>query len=497
MSSLITQISKLAAVHNAPDPKLVRRHNIKLGLRNTDGSGVIVGLTSKGCVVGYEKVLKSDPLLKKEDITIQIPGIDQKLTPSEACYFLLHGYAPASGVLNTFLSRLAYLSEYDVQPTNGRLYYCGYAIENLINAYKDSGEEGFDETAYLLLTGELPKASRLKKFHEELIRRRNIPMRVNRFITYDSENPDQMNALHRAVAAMSLVDKDPNSDEMSHQIEQCLNLIAKFPTIIAHNYNAMMFRKGKGHGLINPSPNMSPMENFIYMLNGQKPDRFIAKLLDMIMVLHAEHGGGNNSTFTVRSVTSSGANTYMAISSGIASLSGYLHGGANEAVLDMMANIQKNVKDWNDDEEVMAYLKKILDGEAYDGKRKIYGIGHAVYTLSDPRAVILLEKAEEMSRMANQEHVFSLYQSVARLACKLILKEKGKSVSPNVDFYSGFVYRMMGIPKELFTPLFAMARISGWCAHRLEQIAQGRIMRPAYISSIEPREYVAMDKRHK
>ena len=304
-----------------------------------------------------------------------------------------------------------------------------------------------------------------------------------------------MSALHRAVAALSLMDKYPNSDQIPHQIEQCLNLIAKFPTIIAHNYNAMMFRKGRGHGLINPSTNMSPMENFVYMLNGQKPDRFIAKLLDMLMILHAEHGGGNNSTFTVRSVTSSGANTYMAISSGIASLSGYLHGGANEAVLDMMANIQKNVKDWNDDEEIIVYLKKILNGKAHDGKGKIYGIGHAVYTLSDPRAVILLEKAEELAKMSNRENIFSLYQNVARLACKLILKEKSKSVSPNVDFYSGFVYQMMGIPKELFTPLFAMARISGWCAHRLEQIAQGRIMRPAYISSIEPRKYVSITKR--
>ncbi len=239
------------------------------------------------------------------------------------------------------------------------------------------------------------------------------------------------------------------------------------------------------------------MENLVYMLNGQKPNRFTSKLLDMIMVLHAEHGGGNNSTFTVRSVTSSGANTYMAICSGIASLSGYLHGGANEAVLDMMANIQKNVKDWNDDNEIMTYLKKILSGDAYDGKRKIYGIGHAVYTLSDPRAIILSKKAEELAKISNLEHTYSLYQNVARLACQLVLKEKGKIVSPNVDFYSGFIYQTIGIPKELFTPLFAMARITGWCAHRLEQIAQGRIIRPAYISSISPRKYVKTDKRRK
>lgn len=497
MTSLIKQISKLAAVHNVPDPKLIRRRNIKLGLRNTDGSGVVVGLTSKGSVVGYKKISKSNPQFDQQDITIQVPGLDRKLPSAEAGYYLLHGHLPSSNSLNTFLSSLAESAEYNIEPTHGQLYYCGYAIEDLVNAYKDSDEEGFDETAFLLLTGELPRKTQLRNFRDELTRRRNIPMRVNRFITYNSENPDQMNALHRAVSALSLADKDPNADDMRLQIEQCLNLIAKFPTIIAHNYNSMLFQKGKGRGLINPSPHLSPMENFVYMLNGQKPNRFTAKLLDMIMVLHAEHGGGNNSTFTVRSVTSSGANTYMAISSGIASLSGYLHGGANEAVLDMMANIQKNVKDWNDDHEIMAYLKKILAGDAYDGKGKIYGIGHAVYTLSDPRALILSEKAEELAKMTNLENTYCLYQNVARLACQLVLKEKGKIVSPNVDFYSGFVYQTIGIPKELFTPLFAMARITGWCAHRLEQIAQGRLMRPAYISSISPRKYVEAGKRQK
>ncbi|MBN1870455.1 MAG: citrate synthase [Candidatus Omnitrophica bacterium] len=495
MTSVINQISKLAAVHNVPDPKLIRKHNIKLGLRNADGSGVVVGLTSKGCVIGYEKALKSNPLFDREDITIQIPGLDGDLSPAEACYVLLNGHRPTHSSLEAFLSHMSDYSQYDIRPTEGRLYYCGYSVKDLVNACKDSEEEGFNETIYLLLTGELPKASQLQKFHDEMTHRRSIPMRVTRFITYASENPDQMSALHRAVAAMSLVDKNPNTYSMSHQIDQCLDLIAKFPAIIAHNYNAMLFRKGKGHGFINSDPHLSPMENFMHMLNGQKPERFAAKLLDILMVLHAEHGGGNNSTFTVRSVTSSGANTYMAISSGIASLSGYLHGGAAEAVVDMMADIQKNVRDWNDDDELSSYLKRILAGEAYDLKGKIYGIGHAVYTLSDPRAVILLEKAEELAKTTGQEHVLSLYRNVARLACQLVQEEKGKRVSPNVDFYSGFIYQMIGIPKELFTPLFAMARVSGWCAHRLEQITQGRIIRPAYVASIEPRKYIAINKR--
>ncbi len=496
MSSLIKQLSKIATSHNVPDPRLVRKHNIKLGLRNADGSGVVVGLTSKGCVVGYQKTSKTNPQLDRQDITLQVPGLGKKLPPAEACYYLLEGRLPTAGSLDAFISRLTDVgTEYSVEPTEGKLYYCGYSIEDLIDAYKDTDEEGFDETAFLLLTGELPKSSQLKNFREDMIRRRNIPMRVNRFITYDSENPDQMGALHRAVSAMSLVDKTPNSDDINHQVEQCLNLIAKFPTIIARNYNSLLFRRGKGHGLINPNPNLSPMENFVYMLNGEKPDKFTAKLLDIIMVLHAEHGGGNNSTFTVRSVTSSGANTYMAICSGIASLSGYLHGGANEAVLDMMANIQKNVKDWNDDDEITDYLRKILAGKAHDGKGKIYGIGHAVYTLSDPRAKILSQKAKELAKMAGQENVYGLYKAVARLSCNMLQKEKGKIVSPNVDFYSGFAYQTIGIPKELFTPLFAMSRITGWCAHRLEQITQGRIIRPAYISSIAPRQYKDIGKR--
>ncbi len=233
------------------------------------------------------------------------------------------------------------------------------------------------------------------------------------------------------------------------------------------------------------------------MLNGKKPDIFTAKLFDMMLVLHAEHGGGNNSTFTVRTVSSAGANSYMAICSGIASLSGHLHGGANEAVEGMMENIKSHVKDWNDEEAISSYLQQILDKKANDKTGKIYGIGHAVYTLSDPRAVILEGKAEEIALKNGMEKEFELYKKVARLSPVLVRNKKGKLTSANVDFYSGFVYRSMGIPKELFTPIFAISRVAGWSAHRIEEIIQGKLIRPSYVSSIpgDGQDYVPLSKR--
>ncbi len=233
------------------------------------------------------------------------------------------------------------------------------------------------------------------------------------------------------------------------------------------------------------------------MLNGVKPDRLTTELFDMMLVLHAEHGGGNNSTFTVRTVSSAGANSYMAICSGIASLSGHLHGGANEAVEAMMENIKSHVKDWDDDEAVSKYLEQILDKKSNDKSGKIYGIGHAVYTLSDPRAVILEGKAADIATKNGMAKEFELYKKVARLSPALVLKKKGKVASANVDFYSGFVYRSMGIPKELFTPIFAISRVAGWSAHRIEEIIQGRLIRPSYVSSIPGvrQEYVPLKDR--
>nr|HPR04878.1 citrate/2-methylcitrate synthase [Deltaproteobacteria bacterium] len=248
--------------------------------------------------------------------------------------------------------------------------------------------------------------------------------------------------------------------------------------------------------IITPDPELSTAENFLYMLRGTRPHKRESMLFDLSLMLHAEHGGGNNSTFTVRAVSSSGANTYMAICSGIASLSGHLHGGANEAVMRMMREIRKNVKDWEDRRQVRRYLEKILDGKAHDRAGKIYGIGHAVYTISDPRAEILLEKAEELATEKELMDELNLMKLVAELGSELVYERKGQVVAPNVDFYSGFVYKMLRIPIDLFTPIFAMARIAGWSAHRIEQIIQAKLIRPAYVSSLlQDLEYVPLDER--
>jgi citrate synthase len=277
----------------------------------------------------------------------------------------------------------------------------------------------------------------------------------------------------------------------------CINLIAKVPTVVAYNYKVSRYRQGGSLRIIPPDPELSMAENFLYMLRGSRPNREEAMLFDLSLMLHAEHGGGNNSTFTVRTVSSSGANTYMAICSGIASLSGHLHGGANEAVMMMMKDIKKHVKNWEDRNQVKKYLVKILDGKAHDRTGKIYGIGHAVYTVSDPRAEILLEKAEELSAQKKElQSELELMKLVAEVASELIFERKGRVVAPNVDFYSGFIYKMLHIPIDLFTPIFAMSRVAGWSAHRIEQIIQSKLIRPAYVSSL-PKEfgYVPLEKR--
>jgi len=293
-----------------------------------------------------------------------------------------------------------------------------------------------------------------------------------------------MGSLHTVVSAMHLFDKNPNSTDIKDLARQCIDLIAKFPTIVAYNYHASVGHKSKLSDLLEPRDDYSHAENFLYLLHGKKPDKMTAHLFDMMLVLHAEHGGGNNSTFTVRAVSSSGANSYMAICSGVASLSGHLHGGANEAVEGMMEDIKSHVKDWNDDDEVSDYLEKILDKKTGDKSGKIYGIGHAVYTKSDPRAVVLEQKAEEIAKKTGMEKEFDLYRKVAALSPKIVWDKKRKAVSANVDFYSGFVYRSMGIPSELFTPIFAMSRVAGWSAHRIEEIIQGKLIRPSYVSSL-------------
>jgi len=447
MEKVLKKVEDLALLHDRIDPKIVKEKNIKLGLRNQDGSGVFVGITSKGQVIGYERVIQGD-------------GTES------------------------------------VNPVPGRLYYCGYDIEDLIREKEEEDRFGFEETVYLLLTGELPPRKDLSGFTRALGKRRGLPREAIDIILTRPKHDDQMGSLHTIVSAMHLFDKNPNSTNLRDVTRQCIDLMAKFPTIIAYSYHASSMKKKDLRKLLMPDPELSTAENFLYMLSGKPPDMFSAGLFDTMLIFHAEHGGGNNSTFSTRCVSSSGANTYMAICAGIGSLSGHLHGGANEAVVRMIRDIQKAVRDWDDDDEIRAYLELLLDKKAGDMSGKIYGLGHAVYTISDPRALFLEKRAEELAAIAGREKEFALYKKIASIAPRLVRDAKKKVVCTNVDFYSGFVYQCMGIPEELFTPIFAMARVAGWSAHRIEEIIQGKIIRPAFVSSLKGKKnYIPLSER--
>jgi len=447
MENILKKVEALALLHDKIDPKIVKEKNIKLGLRNEDGTGVFVGITSKGQVIGYEKVIIGDGSEK-------------------------------------------------VNPIPGKLYYCGYDVEDIIREKENDKRYGFEETIYLLLTGELPTEGYLKTFSHALGKRRSLPREAKEMILNRPKHDDQMGSLHTIVSAMHLFDKNPNSTDIKDVTRQCIDLIAQFPTIIAYNYKTTLMKKKNYRKLLDPNPDLGAAENFLYMLSGEVPDSFTAELFDTMLIFHAEHGGGNNSTFSTRCVSSSGANTYMAICAGIGSLSGHLHGGANEAVVRMISDIERKVKDWEDDEEIKNYLEAILDKKAGDRSGKIYGLGHAVYTLSDPRAVFLEKKGEELACMRGREKEFLLYKKIAKTAPQLVKEKKGKVVCTNVDFYSGFIYQCMAIPQDLFTPIFAMARVAGWSAHRIEEIVQGRIIRPSYVSSLKGKKhYIPLKKR--
>jgi len=436
------KVKKLALLTNKIPIETIREKNIVPGLRYEDGTGVVVGITSKGQVLGYEK--------DKSGKKIAIPG---------------------------------------------KLIYCGYDIKDIIQTIESEDRFGFEEVIYLLLTGELPTKSDLKRFTKTLRMRRKLPPVVRKKLPYKSKNEDLMGALHTVVSAIYICDENPNSTDIGDITRQCIDLIAKFPTIVAYSHNVLK-SKGNKVKFITPKSNLSTSENFLYMLTGKVPDREVAKIFDIALMLHAEHGGGNNSTFSTRCVSSSGTNTYMSICAGIGSLSGHLHGGANEAVVNMMNDIKSNVKDWENEKEIQEYLELLLDKKAGDKTGLIYGVGHAVYTISDPRVEILEEKAEILAKKVGRENEFELYKRVATLAPIIVNARKGKTVCINVDFYSGFVYEMLGIPKELYTPIFAMSRISGWSAHRIEEIIQGKLIRPAYESTYEEiKEYTPLKKR--
>ena len=429
---------------NYIDPKLYKEYNVKRGLRDEDGRGVLTGLTRVGEIQSYS------------------------VTEGE-----------------------------HIIPQDGMLYYRGIDCRELVK-----GSEGrrfaFEETAYLLLFGELPTAAQLEAFCQQLASYRTLPTNFFRDVIMKAPPRDLMNTMQRGILTLFCYDDKPNDIGLENVLRQCLQLMSNMPVLAIYAYQAWRFSQGESLFIHVPKPELSTAENFLRMI---RPDKSYteeeAHLLDMMLMLHAEHGGGNNSTFVCRALSSSGTDTYSAIAGAVGSLKGPLHGGANAKVMEMFHYIQENV-DPHDDGSIRDYLVRLLDGEAGDRSGKLYGLGHAVYTMSDPRAVLLKKYARHMAQIKGYEAEFDLLQKVEELGIPLV-QERRHSDTPmcaNVDMYSGLVYTMLDIPEDVFTPLFASARIAGWCANRMEEVITGhRIMRPAYRAVTIRGHYVPMEER--
>jgi len=445
-SQLLEELTQHAEQMNRIPLDLYQKYSVKRGLRNEDGSGVLVGLTEIGDV---------------------------------------HGYIVDEG---------------ELLPVEGRLLYRGIQIEDLVNGFRSDKRFGFEEICYLLLFGELPSRPQLEQFCAVLGSNRALPDGFTENMILKAPSHDIMNKLARSVLVCYSYDPDPDDVSARNVLRQSIELIARFPTMAAYGYQAKShYFDGKSLYIHRPDKDLGTAENLLHMM---RPDgKFTAlesETLDLALVLHAEHGGGNNSTFTTHVVSSTGTDTYSAIAAAVGSLKGPLHGGANHMVKEMMGDIKTQVKDWKDEEEIASYLARILRKETFDRQGLIYGVGHAVYTLSDPRAILLREKARELASAKGRAEEFDLYRAVDRLAPEVFRRQKGsnKVVGANVDFYSGFVYEMLDIPPELHTPIFCVARIAGWCAHRIEElISGGRIIRPAYRNVLRNREYVPLERR--
>ena len=429
------------------EPQLYIEHKVNRGLRDLNGKGVLTGLTEISEIV-------SKKIVDGEEV-----------------------------------------------PCPGHLYYRGYDVEDLVRGFISDKRFGFEEIVYLLLFGELPTAEQLKEFNNVLTSYRVLPGTFVRDIIMKAPSTDMMNSLARSVLTLYSYDSDPDNTDTANVLRQCLQLIARFPLLSVYGYHSYdYYIKGSNSFFIHePRPELSTAENILYMLRlDGKYTPLEAKVLDMALVLHAEHGGGNNSTFTTHVVSSSGTDTYSTVAAALGSLKGPKHGGANIKVCAMFNDIKTNVRDWDDEEEVAEYIKKILHKEAFDRAGLIYGIGHAVYSVSDPRALIFKSFVKSLSDEKGLDREYRLYSLVENLAPQIIANERKmyKGVSINVDFYSGFVYDMLGLPHELFTPLFAIARIAGWSAHRIEELINaGKIIRPAYMSVSPQRDYIKMSDR--
>lgn len=384
-------------------------------------------------------------------------------------------------------------------PCDGKLWYRGYDCIELVKGFRQK-RFGFEEVAYLLLLGNLPTEEQLKHFCQVLSSERTLPTNFTRDVIMKAPSSDIMNSMTRSVLTLASYDRNCKDTSIENVLRQCMGLISLFPVLAVYAYHAYNHYENDDSMYIHrPSRKLSTAENILMMLRPDKKyTELEARVLDIALVLHMEHGGGNNSTFTTRVVTSSGSDTYSVIAAALSSLKGPKHGGANIKVVEMMRDLEANVSDWEDEDEVRGYLQKILSKEAFDRKGLIYGMGHAVYSLSDPRAQVFKGFVEQLAMAKGREKDFRLYSMIERLAPELIAQKSRiyKGVSANVDFYSGFVYSMLEIPLELYTPIFAIARIVGWSAHRIEELLNmDKIIRPAYKSVMEEREYIAMEDR--
>ena len=441
----ILELAELCASNNAIDKELYTKFEVKRGLRDLNGKGVLAGLTNISDVCAT-KVVDGKEI-----------------------------------------------------PWAGSLYYRGYNIKNLVSGFLEAGHFGYEEIAYLLLFGELPSDTQLKEFTGMLSERRMLPPNFVRDVIMKATSNDMMNMISRCILNLYTYDAKADDTTIPNVLRQCLNLISQFPMLMVYGYHAYNYRMGEDLYIYAPDPDLSTAENILMMLReDRKYTELEAKILDMALVLHMDHGGGNNSTFTTHVVTSSGTDTYSTIAAAMASLKGPKHGGANIKVTKMFEDMKEKVKDWTDDEEVGAYLTALLDKKAFDKKGLIYGMGHAIYSVSDPRAEIFKGFVKQLAIEKGCEKEYALYEKVEHMAPEIISSKRKmyKGVNANVDFYSGLVYSMLDLPPALYTPIFAAARIVGWSAHRLEELKNvDKIIRPAYKPLAPYRDYIKLEDR--
>lgn len=443
----ILELTDLCKAHSTIDTSLYAKYDVKRGLRDINGKGVLTGLTEISDIISSKVV-------------------DGKTVPCE-----------------------------------GKLYYRGIDVEELVAGFLRENRFGFGETIYLLLFGELPNVQQLDEFKQIMNKYRTLPTNFVRDIIMKAPTSDMMNTLARSVLTLYAYDEKGNDTSLPNVLRQCIELIALFPQLAVYGYQAYYreLHPSNSFFIHAPQPELSIAENILYMLRlDHKYSDLEARILDLALVLHAEHGGGNNSSFTTHVVASSGTDTYSVIAAALGSLKGPKHGGANIKVVKMFEDMKKNIKDWTDEDEIRSYLHALLNKQVFDKAGLIYGMGHAVYSISDPRANIFKKFVKKLSEEKGLSDEYGLYSRVERLAPIVIGEERKtyKGVSANIDFYSGFVYHMLGLPSELFTPVFAMARIAGWSAHLLEeQINVGKIIRPAYMSISAHRNYISLEER--